>query len=312
MYEVIDISKYQGDVDFTAVKAAGIYGVIIRAGYGREISQTDPYFAKNYDGAKAAGLHVGAYWYSYAVSANDARKEADVFMRVIGVRGFDLPLYLDMERRDMGAGAEVECAAAFLDVIRARRPANFVGFYSYTNYMHSIDMEEIRKHCDTVWKADYRTVPDSSIQCDMHQYTSTGRVAGISGNVDMNHLYRDFPRESNKEEYGMNTVIIGPASSGDIHIIGRYCESIGVKYVKDSEKITVRNINDGVLGQIVECVDRLGNIPYTVTNENEITAAELAAIQEKLDSIEKMLDSIEKMLADMGAKMRKVGEVLMK
>lgn len=305
MYEVIDISKYQGEVDFAAVKAAGIYGVIIRAGYGREISQTDPYFAKNYDGAKAAGLHVGAYWYSYAVSANDARKEADVFLCVIGTRDFDMPLYLDMERRDMGAGAEAECAAAFLDVIRARRPANFVGFYSYTNYMNSIDMEEIRKHCNTVWKADYRTVPDSSIQCDMLQYTSTGRVAGISGNVDMNHLYRDFPRESNKEEYGMNTIIIGPASSGDIHIIGRYCESIGADYVKDADKITVQHISDGVLGQIVECVDGLGNIPYTVTNENEITAAELAAIGEKLNSIEEML-------AEMLAAMKKVGEVLMK
>lgn len=303
MYEVIDISKYQGDVNFTAVKAAGIYGVIIRAGYGREILQTDPYFAKNYDGAKAAGLHVGAYWYSYAVSANDARKEADAFMRVIGARDFDLPLYLDMERRDMGAGAEVECAIAFLDVVRARRPGNFVGFYSYTNYMHSINMEEVRKHCDTVWKADYRTEPDNSIQCDMLQYTSTGKVAGISGNVDMNHLYRDFPRESDKEEYGMNTIIIGPASSGDIHIISRYCESIGVKYVKDSEKITVQHISDGVLGQIVECVEGLGNIPYTVTNENEITAAELTAIQEKLDSIEEML-------MEMITAMRKVGEVL--
>lgn len=305
MYEVIDISKYQGEVDFIAVKAAGIYGVIIRAGYGREISQTDPYFAKNYDGAKAAGLHVGAYWYSYAVSSNDARKEADAFMHVIGARDFDLPLYLDMERRDMGAGAEVECAIAFLDVVRARRPGNFVGFYSYTNYMHSINMEEVRKHCDTVWKADYRTMPDSSIQCDMLQYTSTGKVAGISGNVDMNHLYRDFPRESNKEEYGMNTIIIGPASSGDIHIISRYCESIGVKYVKDSEKITVQHISDGVLGQIVECVDGLGNIPYTVTDENEIAANELAAIREKLDSIEEML-------VEMLSAMKKVGEVLMK
>lgn len=305
MYEVIDISKYQGDVDFAAVKAAGIYGVIIRAGYGREISQTDPYFAKNFDGAKAAGLHVGAYWYSYAVSENDAQKEADAFIHVIGARDFDLPLYLDMERRDMGAGAEVECAAAFLDVVRSRRPGNFVGFYSYTNYMRSIDMEEIRKHCDTVWKADYRTVPDSGIQCDMLQYTSTGRVAGISGNVDRNHLYRDFPRKSDKEEYGMNTIIIGPASSGDIHVIGRYCESIGVKYVKDYEKITVQHISDGVLGQIVECVDGLGNIPYTVTDENEIAAIELAAIGEKLDSIEEML-------AEMLSAMKKVGEVLMK
>lgn len=63
----IDVSTWQGNIDFSKVKAAGIDFVIIRAGYGREISQKDKYFEQNYKNAKAAGLNVGAYWYSYAV-----------------------------------------------------------------------------------------------------------------------------------------------------------------------------------------------------------------------------------------------------
>lgn len=72
----IDISKWQGHVDFNAVKASGVKFVLIRAGYGRSVSQVDHYFAEHYAQAKAAGLQVGAYWYSYAVSPADAANEA--------------------------------------------------------------------------------------------------------------------------------------------------------------------------------------------------------------------------------------------
>ena len=71
----IDVSKYQGNIDWNKVKADGVEFVVIRAGYGREITQKDPYFEENYKGAKAAGLRVGTYWYSYAESAEDAKTE---------------------------------------------------------------------------------------------------------------------------------------------------------------------------------------------------------------------------------------------
>lgn len=288
MFEVIDVSKYQGNIDFAAVKASGIYAVIIRAGFGREVSQVDPRFVEYYDAARAAGLFVGSYWYSYAVDENDARREADVFVRVLGDRVFDMPLYLDMERHDMGTGNETKCAVAFLDVLKARRPADIVGFYSYTAFMQGVDMDTIRAHCDTVWKADYRPNPDTAIQCDMHQYTSTGTVPGITGNVDKSHLYRDFPAEKNMEVTGMNTITIGPASSGDLYIIAKYCDSIGVTtYEKTDTHIIVREISDAALEKITECVDGLGNIPYTVD-----TGEQLAEIEKRLDSIEKHLADI--------------------
>ncbi|MEK1381604.1 hypothetical protein HCY84_08180 [Limosilactobacillus fermentum] len=78
----IDISEWQGHVDFNAVKASGIKFVLIRAGYGRSASQADNYFAEHYTQAKAAGLQVGVYWYSYATSPADAANEARACLTV--------------------------------------------------------------------------------------------------------------------------------------------------------------------------------------------------------------------------------------
>lgn len=95
----IDVSVWQGDIDFAKVKANGIDFVIIRAGYGKLTSQKDKYFEQNYSRAKAAGLHVGAYWYSYAQSADDAKKEAQTCISVLKGKQFDYPVYFDIEEK---------------------------------------------------------------------------------------------------------------------------------------------------------------------------------------------------------------------
>lgn len=95
----IDISEWQGHVDLNAVKASGIKFVLIRAGYGRSASQADNYFAEHYAQAKAAGLQVGAYWYSYAVSPADAANEARACLTVLGNRHLDYPIYFDLEEK---------------------------------------------------------------------------------------------------------------------------------------------------------------------------------------------------------------------
>ena len=95
----IDISEWQGHVDFNAVKASGVKFVLIRAGYGRSASQEDRYFAEHYTQAKAAGLQVGAYWYSYAISPEDAANEARACLTVLGNRHFDYPIYFDLEEQ---------------------------------------------------------------------------------------------------------------------------------------------------------------------------------------------------------------------
>ena len=86
----IDVSRHNTITDFRKVKASGIDFVIIRAGYGREISQKDPQFETNYKNAKAAGLNVGAYWYSYAQSVEEAKIESKVCLQAIKGKKFEI------------------------------------------------------------------------------------------------------------------------------------------------------------------------------------------------------------------------------
>ena len=96
-FQLIDLSHHNSVADFLAVKNAGIYGVILRAGYGREASQKDRKFDEFYTAAKAVGLHIGAYWYSYADSVADAAKEANACLSCIQGKQFDFPVYYDLE-----------------------------------------------------------------------------------------------------------------------------------------------------------------------------------------------------------------------
>ena len=94
-YKGIDVSRYQGKIDWKQVAADGVTFAILQAGYGREISQKDPTFETNYAGAKAAGIKVGAYWYSYADTVSRAKQEAAAFLKAIEGKEFDLPLFFD-------------------------------------------------------------------------------------------------------------------------------------------------------------------------------------------------------------------------
>lgn len=105
----IDVSKWQGDIDFNKVKASGIDFAIIRAGYS--IGGKDEWFEENYRKAKAAGLHVGAYWYSYASSAGDAVKEAQSFATVLSGKHFDYPVYFDIEEKSQLEKGPAFCSA---------------------------------------------------------------------------------------------------------------------------------------------------------------------------------------------------------
>lgn len=196
---VIDVSVYQGSIDWQQVKAAGIYAAVLRAGYGRYAKQEDARFAENYVNARAAGLPVGAYWFSYAKTPEEAVLEAQVCLQVLAGRALQMPLYFDQEETSIPADSRTACAVAFLDYIRANSPY-LAGYYTYTAYFASVDIPTIQAHADTLWLADYRAHYDKTIPRDMHQYTSSGAVAGITGRVDCNNLFRDFPGEISKED----------------------------------------------------------------------------------------------------------------
>ena len=243
----IDVSVYQGDISWAQVKASGIYAAVIRAGYGRYASQEDRKFQQNYTNARDVGMPVGIYWYSYAKTPEDARLEADICLQVLGDRALQMPLYMDQEWKDTPAASRTACAVAFLDRIRERH-AGLVGYYTYTSYFASVDIPTIQQHCDTIWLADYRANYNQTIPRDMHQYSSSGTVPGISGRVDMNRLYRDFPGELEKEDkpvFTSDTLKIGPVSTGDRAAIRALAESLGVEAVDDGDYIIVGPLSTG-------------------------------------------------------------------
>lgn len=200
----IDISQWQGyNVDFNKVKAAGINFVILRAGYGKYISQKDPTFEGNYKRAKQAGLNVGAYWYSYAGSdphmtnaqgEADARQEANVFLEAIKGKTFEMPLYFDLEERtqfNRGAAYCSKITEIFNGVME--KAGYFAGLYiSRSPLQQYITASTASKY--TLWIAEYNSKCNYGGGFDMWQNTSTFRVNGTSGNIDHDYCYRDFPK----------------------------------------------------------------------------------------------------------------------
>lgn len=186
----IDVSSWQGNIDWKKVKASGITCAVLRAGFGREASQIDNTFEQNYKNAKAAGLKVGAYWYSYADSVEDAKREAKACLEVIKGKSFELPVFYDMEENFQTAfGKETltNMATAFMkEVIKG---GFRVGIYANLNWFNNYLNHKSLSGTYFIWLAQYHT--EAQLDCDMWQYSSTEKVSGIDGNVDMNIIYSD-------------------------------------------------------------------------------------------------------------------------
>ena len=194
MQKGIDISVWQGpNIDFNAVKNAGYDFVIIRAGYGKYEHQKDPYFEQNYKNAKSAGLGVGAYHYSYAVNIDDARREAEVFAEWIKGKQFDYPVALDIEEEvqsRLPASQLGDIVSVFCENMEDR--GYYVSVYSYAAFLRKIP-EAVRSKYD-IWVAHFDVdKPAYSGEYGMWQYTAKGKISGISGDVDCDYAYKDYP-----------------------------------------------------------------------------------------------------------------------
>ena len=189
----IDISVWQGNVDFTKLPE-DISFVMMRAGYGRYVSQTDKQFVNNYNKATAAGVPVGAYWYSYALSPEEARQEARVCMQVLGGRKFQYPIAFDIEEKSQFA-LGIDRVSAIVDAFCSEMEAGgyYVSIYCSAYYLNNYISKAVRDRYD-VWVAHYNTnKPAYNGSYNMWQYTPYGSVSGISGNVDMDYCYCDYP-----------------------------------------------------------------------------------------------------------------------
>ena len=137
IYRLVDTSKHNGVIDWAKVKTDGIDGAIIRAGFGKLASQIDKQFKANYNGAREAGLKVGVYWYSYAMSAAEARAEAAACLEVLNGRALDFPVYFDMEEKahcKLPVDVCDEIARAFCEKIE--RAGYWAGIYSFDSFFN--------------------------------------------------------------------------------------------------------------------------------------------------------------------------------
>ncbi|MDD6225564.1 MAG: GH25 family lysozyme [bacterium] len=183
----LDVSVWQDNVDFNKVKSDGYDYVIIRAGYGKDSGQQDSKFNQNYYNAKAAGLKVGAYWYSYAESAFEAREEAYNCLKTIGGKSFDLPIYYDLEESYQSSCDLMSLARNWCSVMENN--GYEAGVYTFLNWWNDyLDRYELIDEGYSVWLAQIDG-DMSNIDADIHQYTFTEQVDGISGNSDCSYIY---------------------------------------------------------------------------------------------------------------------------
>ena len=187
----IDVSRWQGDIDWTKVKTDFC---VIQAGYGRELSQKDEKFERNYSGCKAAGVPCGAYWYSYATSEDEARKEAAVCIEVLKGKQFEYPIYYDVEeQRILSLGKDKVSAIINAFCGELEKAGYFVGVYMSAYPLGNLTSEDVRSRY-AVWVAHYGVIkPCYSGAYGIWQKSSTGAVSGIAGNVDLDECYENYP-----------------------------------------------------------------------------------------------------------------------
>lgn len=196
-----DLSEYQGEVDFAAMKKAGVEFVMLRVG-GRYYGDSsgvyeDKLFESNYEAAKAAGLKVGAYFFSQANCTEDAKEEAEFTLQKISGKQLDYPVAFDWEniaddaaRTDEVTGDQLTVLAeTFCDTITEAGHKAIV--YSNTQQMFVMYDFETMKDYD-FWLADYRDFPTMYYRFDMWQYTKDGTIDGVEGAVDLNLSFTDF------------------------------------------------------------------------------------------------------------------------
>lgn len=192
-FKGIDVSQYQQNIDFKKVKASGVDFVIIRAGFGKYANQKDPYFESHYKAAKAAGLKVGAYWYSYATTVAEAKAEAQTCINAIKGKTFEYPIYFDLEERSQFAKGRAFCNSLVKTFCNALEHAGYwAGLYISRSPLQQYISASVAKRY-ALWVAEYGSRCNFSGTYGMWQYSSTGRVSGISGNVDMDICYVDYP-----------------------------------------------------------------------------------------------------------------------
>lgn len=260
----IDVSKYQGNIDWAKVAKDGVRFAILRAGsQDNNGPYVDPYFEKNYTGAKAAGLKVGAYVFTYGKTEEEQNKELNVWLTALQGKTFDYPVFVDVEADQLKNVSNLtNLVKRMMDILDQK---GFIpGWYSYTNFINSyIDANALKDY--PLWVADYRDSIGYKGDYMMWQYSSSGTIDGISGDVDLNLDYSGICDDSEADEpaptppvelkklcivnatndivakakdLGLpvetrTSYIIGPASNGDVATLKSMAEEAGCPILEE-------------------------------------------------------------------------------
>ena len=184
----IDVSKWQGSINWEKVAKVKSFA-IIKAGSGN--GHIDEQFEKNYKNAKSAGVPIGAYWYSYADSGSDGKTEAKHAINALKGKKFEYPIYIDIEEKSIfKKGIASSVAKNFCEEMQSKK--YYCGIYSSKSYFDSyFDSESKKKY--SIWVAQWSSKCTYKGSYGIWQYSSNGSVDGISGRVDLDEAYEDFP-----------------------------------------------------------------------------------------------------------------------
>lgn len=199
-YRYIDVSRWQGIIklgDWVQVEAAGYKGVMLRAiGNRNGVPYIDPTFEDNYINAKAAGLDIGVYYYTKAITEKLADEELAALRQALRGKELTLPVALDMEDETLAVlkpNDLTNLAAYHLEQIE--KMGFFAQLYTYTSYANvHLDMARLAGRWD-IWLADYTgKTPKVQFKYSAHQHSSEGRVPGINGPVDLDVTTLNYPK----------------------------------------------------------------------------------------------------------------------
>lgn len=223
----IDVSIWQGIIDWTKVRNDGTQFAILKAGGSDAGFYKDSTFEGNYLGCKAAGLHVGAYYFVGRNCTTKPNGEADAqrFLEMLKGKQFDMPVYLDFEAPNAGdVNGNTQAAIGFCNIME--KAGYCVGIYAsdISGFKEKLHASALRQF--TWWVARYGNKPVYAVNSlGMWQYTSNGAVDGIKGRVDMDECYVDFPtaiKSKGLNGYGKSKPVTKPVVKIPIEKSGIY------------------------------------------------------------------------------------------
>lgn len=309
----IDVSRYQGSINWSSVAASGKQFAIVRLGSSNSGGvYVDPYFLQNVNGAHAAGLRVGAYYYTYARTQSAVVDELNVFLSALEGLQLEYPVYVDVEASSLTSLSRTQLTSLVkyaLDILYQRKW--YGGWYSYTNFINNYLNTAVLNDYP-LWVADYRSTLGYTGPYSMWQYSSSGTVSGISGACDLDYSYFDFLtpiRQGGFNGYGASGPSLTDVSGYQLVVFGEQTEYFYSANVNDVvgylplgtypvTQITTQSYNgfDWVVftyngGQywavLLDDRDRLEAVPG---GGNDACSVQLAEAQAKIDAARAALE----------------------